>query len=154
MHCRVTGYIGAVMLGMTVQGMVNAAQPADYPTKPIRMVVPYPAGGPTDVIVRVAATRLAEQLGQQIVVDNRAGASGMIGAELVARATPDGYTLLVNPVDPCDPAESRREDAVRRSEGFLACDDTRERAAADARFTRAACENSQRFHSVRQSESG
>ena len=97
MHCRVTGYIGAVLLGMTVQGMVNAAQPADYPTKPIRMVVPYPAGGPTDVIVRVAATRLAEQLGQQIVVDNRAGASGMIGAELVARATPDGYTLLVNP---------------------------------------------------------
>ncbi len=70
---------------------------ADYPTRPVRMVVPYPAGGPTDVIVRVAAARLSEQLGQQIVVDNRAGASGMIGSELVARATPDGYTLLVNP---------------------------------------------------------
>jgi tripartite-type tricarboxylate transporter receptor subunit TctC len=73
------------------------SQAADYPNRPVRMVVPYPAGGPTDVIVRVAAQRLSEQLGQQIVVDNRAGASGMIGSELVARATPDGYTLLVNP---------------------------------------------------------
>ncbi len=69
----------------------------DYPSRPVRVIVPYPPGGPTDVIVRVVANRLTESLGQQVIVENRAGASGMIGAELVAKAPPDGYTLLVNP---------------------------------------------------------
>ena len=69
----------------------------DYPLRPVRVIVPYPPGGPTDVIVRVVANRLTESLGQQVIVENRAGASGMIGAELVAKAPPDGYTLLVNP---------------------------------------------------------
>ena len=68
-----------------------------YPTRPVRIVVPYPPGGPTDVIVRVIGNRLTETLGQPVVIENRAGASGMIGAELVAKAPPDGYTLLVNP---------------------------------------------------------
>jgi len=74
-----------------------AVSAADFPSRPIRMVVPYPPGGPTDVIVRVSSIGLAEQLKQTIVIDNRAGASGMIGSELVARAVPDGHTLLVNP---------------------------------------------------------
>ena len=66
-----------------------------YPTKPIRVIVPYPPADTGDVIVRTIAQRLGERMGQQIVVDNRAGASGQIGLELCARAAPDGYTLAV-----------------------------------------------------------
>ena len=67
---------------------------AAYPEKPIRVVVPWPAGGPSDNLARIVTGRLGEQLGQTIVVDNRVGASGVIGAEYVAKAAPDGYTLL------------------------------------------------------------
>ena len=69
------------------------AQP--YPSKPIRLVIPWPAGGPTDVLGRVFAERLSKVLGQPLIIDNRGGASGAIGADIVARAVPDGYTLMV-----------------------------------------------------------
>jgi tripartite-type tricarboxylate transporter receptor subunit TctC len=79
--------------------MVAAAACAqNYPNRPIRMIVPFPPGGSVDVIARIVALKLSESLGQQIVIDNRGGASGNIGAELVARATPDGYTLLAHTV--------------------------------------------------------
>ena len=68
---------------------------AQYPTKTIKLVVPYPPGGATDVIGRVIAQRLGTALGQQVVIDNRGGAGGNIGAEAVAKADPDGYTLLM-----------------------------------------------------------
>ncbi len=72
------------------------AQPAnDFPSRPIRIVVPFAAGGATDVIARVVGQKVADQLGQPVVVDNKAGASGNIGAVTVARATPDGYTILM-----------------------------------------------------------
>ena len=70
------------------------AQPA-WPAKPIRVVIPFPPGGPTDIIGRAAGRKIEEALGQSVVIENRGGAGGTIGAEFVARSAPDGYTLLV-----------------------------------------------------------
>ena len=76
-----------------LSGAVNAQD--KYPTKPIRLIVAFPAGGSTDIVARLVGQRLGEKLGQQVVVDNRGGAGGTIGTEIAARANPDGYTLTM-----------------------------------------------------------
>ncbi len=76
-------------------GLACAASAQPYPSKPVRMIVPFPAGGPADALSRVIGPKLADTLGQQIVVDNRVGANGNVGAELTAKSAPDGYTLMM-----------------------------------------------------------
>ncbi len=85
----VTFFIGAL-----IAWSMNPALAQSYPTRPIRLIVAFAPGGGNDVIARVTAQKLTEALGQAVIVDNRAGAGGNLGAEIVARATPDGYTLL------------------------------------------------------------
>ena len=76
-------------------GALPAAQQEAYPTKPIRFIAPFPPGGTSDIVARIAAQKLGDALGKQVLVDNRGGASGTIGYELGAKAPPDGYTLLL-----------------------------------------------------------
>ncbi len=85
-----------VMMAAGIAAAVPLASSAqNYPTKPVRLIVAFPAGGSTDIIARLVGLRLGEKLGQQIIVDNRGGAGGTLGTEIAARATPDGHTLTM-----------------------------------------------------------
>ena len=76
--------------------VAGAAMAQQYPTKPVRVVIPWPPGGSNDVVGRIVMQKVAEYMGQQFIVDNRAGAAGSIGADVVAKAPPDGYTIMVH----------------------------------------------------------
>ncbi len=87
-------FIAAIALVAIWAGCVTTAAAADWPTNPIKLVNGYPAGGGADILARMVAERLTEVLGQQVIVENRTGATGLIAAQSVATAAPDGYTLL------------------------------------------------------------
>ena len=90
-----TSLLKAVIASLLLLPVTMHAAPAqDYPTKPIRLVIPFPPGGSNDIVGRLIATGVGEKLGKQVVVDNRTGASGILATELVANSPPDGYTLL------------------------------------------------------------
>jgi tripartite-type tricarboxylate transporter receptor subunit TctC len=92
-HCT------ALLIGVLVWAAAQAhGTPVDYPNRPVRWIVPFAPAGPTDLMSRAVAEKLSQRLGQQFVVDNRAGAGGNIGAEVVAKAAPDGYTLMIGHV--------------------------------------------------------
>src|SRR5439155_26906069 len=99
---EVMGRRAALSLAATLAALTpQAAAAADaYPAKPIRFVVAFPPGGGTDIIARSIAQKLAERIAQQVVVDNRPGAGGNIGTDIVAKSAPDGYTMLMGSAGP------------------------------------------------------
>jgi tripartite-type tricarboxylate transporter receptor subunit TctC len=89
-------WLAALLGGIFALAAVPHALAQTYPSKPIKMIVPFPAGGTTDIVARIVAQRMTESMGQPVVVDNRGGAGGAIGADLVAKAAPDGYTIMMH----------------------------------------------------------
>jgi tripartite-type tricarboxylate transporter receptor subunit TctC len=100
MRCKV-GFLSRLLLGLLGLMLITAdARAAGYPDRTVRIIVGYPAGGSTDIVARIIGNWLSQKLGQQFIVENKPGAGNNIGTELVAKATPDGYTLyLVNPAN-------------------------------------------------------
>jgi tripartite-type tricarboxylate transporter receptor subunit TctC len=95
---KLTAIAMIVAIALIVSGDLLSACAADYPTRPIRMIVPFPPGGGNDLLARAINQRLGQLLGQQIVVDNRGGAGGMIGTEMAAKSAPDGYTIFLGSI--------------------------------------------------------
>jgi tripartite-type tricarboxylate transporter receptor subunit TctC len=95
-HAAAIRWVNALLFALTWWATMNVACAADpaYPNRPVRLVVPFPPAGPNDTLARIVAQKMSENLGQTVIVDNRGGGSGIIGTEIVARAFPDGYTLL------------------------------------------------------------
>ena len=92
--------IGLIAIGISAIASIGTASALDYPTRPVRFVVGFPAGGATDILARLIGQRLSERLGQQFVIENKPGAGNNIGTEAVVNAEPDGYTvLLINPAN-------------------------------------------------------
>jgi tripartite-type tricarboxylate transporter receptor subunit TctC len=84
-----------IAIALAIAADASAADRQTYPARPVRLIVPFAPGGSNDIMARIVAQKFSESMGQQVVVDNRAGASGIVGTELAAQAAPDGYTLLM-----------------------------------------------------------
>lgn len=119
--CRTAACFLLLLLAAGISAQSHAQPAAGWPTKPIRVVVPFPAGGVLDVVTRVITDRLTPALGQPVVIDVRPGADGNIGTELAARAAPDGYTLLAasppTTIQPSVRPKTLRYDPLRDFEG-------------------------------------
>ena len=94
MNKQLVHSLAATVLALVCAGAAHAADKPDYPNRPIRMMIPFPPGGGSDLVARMVAMNLSERLGRTVVADNRAGAGGVIATDTVAKAAPDGYTIL------------------------------------------------------------
>src|ERR1700726_3153625 len=88
--------LGALVTGLSMLLSPALAAAEDFPSKPIRLIVPFPAGGPNDIIARVVGQRMSELARQPVVIDNRGGQGGVLGTDAVAKAAPDGYTIAIS----------------------------------------------------------
>ena len=114
--------IGIVTLVAFVTGTPLHAQPQPFPQRPIRMIVPFPPGGSVDLLARLIAQKVAASLGQQVIVDNRAGGGGNIAAQVTAKASPDGYTLMATISQVVtNPAVNPRVEYIRCAISLLCC---------------------------------
>jgi tripartite-type tricarboxylate transporter receptor subunit TctC len=95
-HCRVRAVLYGVLLAASAASAALPAQAQSYPDRPLRLIAPFPAGGLADVLARAVGDEISKTLGQPVIVENRAGAGGNTGADAVAKAAPDGYTLLMS----------------------------------------------------------
>src|SRR5580693_3024235 len=93
--CSLLVKIAGLLLALTALALTAPVMAQDYPSKPVRLIIPFPPGGSNDVVGRMIALQLSDRLGKQVVVDNRGGAGGVIGTEAAANSVPDGYTLLI-----------------------------------------------------------
>ena len=120
MTTSLSGRVAVFVAAFALTG--SAAQAQDqYPSRPIRIIVSFSAGGPTDIVARVMGAKMGEMLGQQFVVENRTGAGGNTGANDVAKSAPDGYTLLMaNGLDPRHQPGPVHQDTLRPDQGFRA----------------------------------
>src|SRR5688572_14115012 len=92
---RATFAVAGVVLGFSAAGVEAATAEASYPNRPIRFIVPFAPGGPSDILSRMMGQKLGESVGQTVVVDNRGSVGGLLGFEVGAKSAPDGYTLLM-----------------------------------------------------------
>src|SRR5688500_13128498 len=89
------GLLSKLLAGLTLLLLPTLASAQDFPTKPIKLIVPFPPGGPNDIIARVVGQRMSELVKQPIVIENRSGQAGVLGTDAVAKAAPDGYTIAI-----------------------------------------------------------
>jgi len=105
--------VAVALLAVCAGGALAQPPETGFPNRPLRYIVPFPPGGATDIVARIVAAGLTETIGQQVVIDNRAGAGGTVGAEIAARATPDGYTIFA-----CNIASLAVSPALYRKLGY------------------------------------
>ena len=120
--------LGALAAALSVLLWSALAAAQDFPSKSIRLIVPFPAGGPNDIIARVVGQRMSELTKQPVVIDNRGGQAGVLGTDAVAKANPDGYTIGIVSASALVISPSMEKVPLRRAEGFRADHAGRDRA--------------------------
>jgi len=117
--CAAFAFIIVTLSMAPVPGCNKAFAQDRYPTKPVKFLVPYPGGGTNDVVARIVGDKLQARWGQPVIIENRSGGSGNIGAALVAQAEPDGYTLLVSSTPPLATNQSLYKQLSYKPEEFV-----------------------------------